>query len=305
MFFFILFRCECLCAVRACFSPRACARMCEVRACCLSKLWMATCACWLPTCARANVNFILRFILFRYKCCLCARCACVLQSTCVCVYVRCACVMSKLFMSALVLNTRVRADCPRARASMFFFLFLFCFCWILLRVSVCSLCVCAACPRAFSTCVCVCVCVCACCLCSIQAVLVCPRECWLPACVRANVFTSCFYFCFVLFLLFVFCDLWVSVCSLCVRAAFVRMLCVCVVCVHLYGCKGEAECVLCVCECARVCMCVCVCVCVCVQGGAGVCVRGNVSVSGWVSEGSRVFVRAPNKHLSLNTQRNP
>ena len=29
MFFFILFRCECLCAVRACFSPRACARMCE------------------------------------------------------------------------------------------------------------------------------------------------------------------------------------------------------------------------------------------------------------------------------------
>ena len=51
-------------------------------------------------------------------------------------------------------------------------------------------------------------------------------------------------------------------CSLCVRATFVRMLCVYVVCVHLYGCKGEAECVLCVCECARVCMCVCVCVCV-------------------------------------------
>ena len=134
-------------------------------ACVLSKQTVNGHVCVLTAHVRARqCQFILRFpfILFHCKCCLCARCACVLQSTCVCVYVRCACVLSKLFMSALVLNTRVRADCPRARASMFFFLFLFCFCWILLRVSVCSLCVCAACPRAFSTCVCVCVCVCVC-----------------------------------------------------------------------------------------------------------------------------------------------
>ena len=140
-----------------------------------------------------------------------------------------------------------------------------------------------------SACVCVCVCVCV-------RVCVCVCVCVRAVCaiywyvrVRADYpracapmfFTLCFYFCFVLFLLFVFCDLWVPVCSLCVRDAFVRM-CVCAWCVFI--CKGEAECVLCVCECARVCMYVrvCVCVCVCARGSGSVC-EGECECE-WVSE---------------------
>ena len=62
-------------------------------------------------------------------------------------------------------------------------------------------------------------------------------------------------------------------CSLCVRAAFVRMLCV-FICTVVRGRRNAYY----VYVNARVY--VCVCVCVCVQGGAGVCARGNVSVSG-------------------------
>ena len=57
------------------------------------------------------------FFLFRCES-LCARCACVFQSTCVCTYVRYACVLSN---QTLHVRVCVLTDCPRARASMFFY----------------------------------------------------------------------------------------------------------------------------------------------------------------------------------------
>ena len=87
----------CVLAVRACFSPRAFVRMCDMRACCLIKLCMPACACWLPAHVRARqCSFIVCvflisfycFFLFRWES-LCTRCVCVFQSTCVCTWVIC------------------------------------------------------------------------------------------------------------------------------------------------------------------------------------------------------------------------
>ena len=74
----------CVLAVRACFSPRAFARMCDMRACCLIKLCMSACACWLTAHVRARqcsfivcvfFNFILLFFFISLRMSLCSLCA--------------------------------------------------------------------------------------------------------------------------------------------------------------------------------------------------------------------------------------
>ena len=317
--FFYFVASVCVLAVRACFSPRACVRMCDLRACCLSKLGMPACACWLRAhvrarqcsfivffyysilcfffislrvsvcslCVRASVHVrvnvfamcvcavwalharvavcaeyprarslisfyyllffyfdccVLVLFSFLFRCeCLCAICACVILVR-VRVYA-CVRVLSVLCMPACVMTVRVRA---RQCSFIIFVFVLFCFRFILLWVSVFSLYVRAACPRVFSTCV------LACCLLSI---LVCPRACWLTACVRAIILYFIFLFQFSLILIVVFycCFLFFST----HYVLTVRACCICTyksVCVRardvcVFGRGGGVRVRACVCEC--------------------------------------------------------
>ena len=108
----------CVLAVRACFSPRAFVRMCDMRACCLIKLCMPACACWLPAHVRARqCSFIVCVFLISFYCffyfvvnvSVLVMCAHFNPRPCVRMCDVCACCLSKLCMSAWVLNTRVRA----------------------------------------------------------------------------------------------------------------------------------------------------------------------------------------------------
>ena len=174
-------------AVRACFSPRACVRMCEMRA--LSKQTLYAHVCVLTAHVRArqcsfivfSYIYLCVFFYFVASVCVLAVRACFSPRACV----RCVCVLPKLFMPACLLNTlaRVGQYCFIIFIS-FVLIAVFLF-YFVVSASVLPVCRCFP-----SACVCTCVCVCACCLYS-----VCPRACGLSVCL----FFFCFYFIFVLF----------------------------------------------------------------------------------------------------------